>query len=68
MSLLQGEIKVGDKFIWQPRNAQARQRIEVTTVRSAAETKELWIETATPQRKKYWNEESRFREACVRVN
>jgi hypothetical protein len=59
---LEGEIKVGEWFFW---CSASYERIVVTQVIVNSDG-ETWIESANEQGKKHWNDESRFREACVR--
>lgn len=55
-----GPINVGDRFIWEPTQPDARQRIVVT------EAKPEWVQSEGENGGCYWNEESRFREAVVK--
>ncbi len=63
--MLEGPITVGDHFIWEPTQPHAYERIVVTELYHNPDTGTLWIK-AQGARGAYWNEEPRFREACVR--
>ena len=69
IDLLQGLIEVGQKFIWEPNLPHAYCRLIVTGI-----TKDRWGDGIIWSRdldkrdaKPTWNNESRFREACVRA-
>lgn len=64
--LLSGEIKVGESFIWEPNDPKAREHVIVTCIISPHDD-ERQIETENSKGERYWNGESRFREACVRT-
>jgi hypothetical protein len=69
--LLQGEINVGDVFIWEPNIPQAWARIRVVAVQHVpGDDTRISTETLECTRGRtggiVWNDESRFREACVR--
>lgn len=66
--LLKGPIEVGQQFIWEPDVPHARVHIVVTQVvpMENDETR-IWArEVGKPMGPATWNDESRFREACVR--
>lgn len=57
----QGEIKVGQRFIWEPRKPKAFAPITVVDVRG-----DKWIQTRHDVTgEAHWNETDRFREACI---
>lgn len=63
--MLEGDINVGDRLIWEPDDKTgARERVVVIEVK---ETRggDVWIQTEGKSGT-HWNEESRVREACVR--
>jgi hypothetical protein len=62
---LAGEIKVGERFIWEPRSS-AYERIIVTQVRACSDG-ETVIESVNERGERHWNDEARFREACIRA-
>ena len=64
---LTGPIEVGDEFIWMPNDCSARDSITVTRVVKQKGRHEAIIWTRCPDGSENWNEESRFREACVRA-
>ena len=61
---LHGEIRIGDKFIWEPTILHACCHITVFEVVCNGE--EWWIRSTSEQGGLRWNDEARFREACVR--
>ena len=69
IDLLEGQIEIGQKFIWEPNLPHAYCRLIVTDI-----TQDRWGDGIIWSRdldkknsKPTWNNESRFREACVRV-
>ena len=69
IDLLEGQIEIGQKFIWEPSLPHAYCRLIVTDI-----TQDRWgdgiiwsRDLDKPDTKPNWNDESRFREACVRV-
>jgi hypothetical protein len=58
-----GEIVVGQRFVWEPNNPKAFTFCTVTRVESRARDK--WVCAKTDDGQEHWNEEERFREACV---
>jgi hypothetical protein len=69
-----GPIEAGMEFIWEPRHAHATQRVLVTEVvpRDGDETIIFCVRCDDEGRPREpnpgpWNEEGRFREACVPV-
>lgn len=63
--MLEGEINVGDRLIWEPESRTgARERVVVIEVKEA-HGGDVWIRT-DGKSGKHWNEEDRVREACVR--
>ena len=63
--MLEGEIKVGDRLIWEPESRTgAYDRIVVIDVKETRDG-DVWIRTEGKSGK-HWNEEGRVREACVR--
>ena len=69
INLLEGPIEIGQKFIWEPNLPHAYCRLIVTDI-----TQDRWgdgiiwsRDLDKPDTKPNWNNESRFREACVRV-
>ena len=56
---VEGEIKVGDEFIWAPGKLHAVHAVRVTAIENGR------IMT-TAISADAWNDEDRFREACVR--
>jgi hypothetical protein len=63
-ALLEGEIKEGDRLIWEPNNLKAREGVTVIKVNRHDEAHALILTKG--QRGEFWNDESRVREACVR--
>jgi hypothetical protein len=63
--MLEGPIRVGDHFVWEPWIAHAREEITVTQVVRNTD-QEVWIESANARGERHWNDEGRFREACER--
>lgn len=69
IELLEGPIEVGQEFIWEPNEPHARMHIVVSgIVQKVNEETRIWSHSIaeTPD-DATWNDESRFREACVRV-
>lgn len=62
-----GPIAVGDSFIWEPHKPHARARCTVTRVedRGSPHQNRVWSTDASGL--EVWNDESRFREACIRA-
>lgn len=54
-----GPIEVGREYIWEPTNPRACEHIKVLEIRKG------WIKTLARDGRRHWNEEDRFREACV---
>jgi hypothetical protein len=63
---LEGEIKVGDRLIWEPHDRRARQEVQVVKKLRNMDG-EVWVLTRDKRGKEDWNEESRIREACIRA-
>lgn len=63
---LEGEIQVGDRFIWEPTIPSSREHITVTAITRDGDG-EMRIESENGRGRRHWNDESRFREACVRA-
>jgi hypothetical protein len=61
-----GPIEVGERFVWEPDKPHARANVTVTEVRNRPNDERV-IQTLDDEGRYHWNEESRFREACVRV-
>lgn len=61
---LKGEIKIGDRFIWEPFKPHARCEIEVTGITFNGD--EYWIACKGGGSVCY-NPDDRFREACHRI-
>lgn len=76
MKKYKGPIEVGMTFLWEPMKPHATTHI-IVTARKINEDDEMWIETQDWVQTtkisggytgdKWWNDESRFREACVLV-
>lgn len=68
---LRGKIEVGQRFVWEPGNTHAQMLIEVVDITQPEgderriHTREVIKGEATGP--KVWNDESRFREACIRL-
>jgi hypothetical protein len=60
---LDGPIEVGDAFVWEPDKPHAFAYVVVTAIREVEGDR--WVETVGVSGT-HWNEESRFRQACVR--
>ena len=56
--MFEGEIKVGDEFVWEPELLHAVQAVVVTKIEGG----KIW---SRPLGDETANDESRFREACV---
>jgi hypothetical protein len=70
MRLLEGPIEVGQRFIWEPHSPRAWAHIEVTRVQEKPDDeRRIWVKTlrGNGSTGETWNDESRFREACVRA-
>jgi hypothetical protein len=67
--LLEGPIEVGREFIWEPSLPDARCHVIVTrVVAMEGDETRIWAhEVGKPPGTAVWNDESRFREACVRI-
>lgn len=68
---LQGPIEVGQRFIWEPDIPASWALVEVTRVQTIeGDETRIWTKGLAgfhvPEQ--VWNEESRFREACIRSN
>lgn len=68
-NLMDGPIEVGQEFVWEPGLPHARKHIIVTRVQLVEndETRVWSRDAEQPSEPERWNDESRFREACVRV-
>jgi hypothetical protein len=67
IKLLEGPINIGDQFIWEPTKPNAYKHIIVTRItHPEGDERRIWAQELG-QDKDYWNDESRFREACERV-
>lgn len=68
----QGEIEVGDRFVWEMDKPHARELIRVTKIQEVDnDERRIWsvpVATGRAGDLGIWNEESRFREACVKVD
>lgn len=67
---LEGPILVGEEFIWEPALPNVRERVRVTRTKDLGSIHQNRIWTVSldkPETGEVWNDESRFREACVRV-
>jgi hypothetical protein len=64
MHKLEGEIKVGDHFIWEPYEPSACEKIEVKQVVTSPNSGEILIKSMGTKLMT-WNSEDRFREACI---
>lgn len=65
---LAGPIEVGQRFIWEPHKPKAREYITVTRIVDIeGDERRIWTRSDSDG-EECWNEESRFREACVRVD
>lgn len=62
---LQGPILVGQRFIWEPSDSHAWASIRVTRI--AKDKIESEVLAGNGAGTKCWNDEDRFREACVRA-
>lgn len=65
--MLEGPIRVGDRLLWEPDLPHAFAFVRVTAVRRAGGNGWVQTEREDPPGARHWNEESRVREACVRV-
>jgi len=63
--LLEGEIKVGDRLVWEPYKRHATEEIVVKEIKTNDDG-ETWYLSAG-RSGEHWNEESRMREACIRA-
>lgn len=63
---LQGPIEVGQRFIWEKDNPKARINIVVTKVVEYSNDETAIHTKQVHGGDEVWNDESRFREACVR--
>jgi hypothetical protein len=62
---LTGEIEVGQQFIWEPETPHAKALVTVTRVQDIhGDERRIW--TRDEAGNETWNDESRFREACIR--
>ena len=60
-----GDIELGQRYIWEPTRPHATELVEVVGIRTPIDD-ERRIETITVRdRHVVWNEEYRFREACI---
>ncbi|MBV8069206.1 MAG: hypothetical protein JO270_04825 [Acidobacteriaceae bacterium] len=59
---LEGPIRVGERFVWEPYKDHARMRLRVTCLDFGLGLIQMEDESG----KTLWAEEDRFREACVR--
>lgn len=67
---LQGEIKPGQEFVWEPIVPEARERCRVTRVIDRGSVHQNTIFSVCPEDSnpvECHNDESRFREACIRI-
>ncbi len=62
---LQGEIKVGERFIWEPNKPHAYCHVEVVAIRFSGSDEQ--VQTKTDKGGLHWNDMTRFREACIRA-
>ena len=61
--MLQGQINVGDTYVWEPNDPNAYELVVVTAIRSSSHGSQI---QSTGVKGKFWNDETRFREACTR--
>jgi hypothetical protein len=64
--MLEGEIAIGDRLIWEPMIPGAYSRVRVVGISEEGSNGETWIETEDDRGWCCWNVESRVREACIR--
>lgn len=70
IEIYQGPIAQGMRFVWMPHQPLARRCLEVTKVipeNSRHEAKIYTCEFGQKDTSEIWNDESRFREACIPV-
>ena len=60
--LLEGAIEVGEVFAWEPDKPWARELVVVTEING-----DQIMTRGMHDKDEYWNDESRFREACQRT-
>ena len=60
--LLKGKIEIGEVFAWEPDKPHARELVIVTKMSG-----DQILTIGTYDKDEYWNDESRFREACQRT-
>lgn len=63
---LQGEIRKGDKFIWEPLNDEVRAEITVVEISRSSEGRAI-IYSENKKGNVVGNPEDSFRESCVRI-